>query len=202
MSKAFNKSFRKYLHNWNFWFFFEFCIFLFIFYPFEIFWGSYENDIRNIPFLGRLSNSIGTILLDLIPRILNPVLRLDLVHDKNSIILSNGFHVKYGFNLSGLKQMFLVFIVFLIISGSWIKKLWYIPLNIIFILFLVVIRFLVLTAHCTIYPEHYQILQTILFGPMFYFEIIIMWIIWVLFVAKTGSQEFAMPNIFRKAKEN
>lgn len=198
--KRITTSIKDYLQNWNLRLFIELWVFTLVFYFFHFLWTSYSAQIDDIPFFSRISGFIGNVLLNLTPAILNPLLRLDVVNDGNSIVLPNGFHVIYWFGLSGLKQMLQVFFVFLIISGPWRKKLWFIPLNIGIILVLVLFRFVILTAHCTIYPEHIQILQNILFGPMFYFEIIIMWIVWVLFIAKTGNREFVMPEIFRKTK--
>jgi len=191
---------KDHLQNWNLRLFIELWIFTLIFNFFQFIWNSYSAEIDDIYFFTRISKFIGDILLKFTPPILNSSLHLDVVSNDASIVLPNGFNIIYSFNLSGLRQILLVLFVFIIISGPWSKKLWFIPLNIGIILVLILLRFVILTAHCTIYPQHFQLLQTILFGPIFYFEIIIMWIIWVLFIAKTGNREFVMPDIFRKPK--
>jgi len=191
---------KAHIQNWNLRLFVELWIFTLIFYFFHFFWISYSAKINDFSFFVWISGFIGNILLNITPTVLNSLLHLDVVSDGNSIVLPNGFHVIYWFDLSGLKQMLQVLFIFLIISGPWSKKIWFIPLNIGIILVLVLFRFVILTAHCTIYPEHFHLLQTIVFGPMFYFEMIIMWITWVLFIAKTGNGEFVMPDIFRKTK--
>jgi len=188
------------LQNWNLRLFIELWIFTLIFCLYHSFWNAYSTEIDGMPFFTVISGVIGEILLKLTPSVLHSTLRLDIVHEGNSILLPNGFNVMYSFNLSGLKQIFLVLLLFVIIPGPPGKKLWFIPLNIGIILLLVFFRFIVLTAHCTVYPEHFKLLQVILFGPVFYFEIIIMWITWVIFIAKTGNREFVMPDIFRKPK--
>jgi hypothetical protein len=198
--KSYRTFFNERLREWNLRLFFELWIFSLIFYFFHFSWLSFSDTIGNVPLIAAASEFIGKILLTTAPAILNPVLKLGVVSDGESIVLLNGFHVIYSFDLSGIKQMLTVLLLFLLISGSWYKKMWFIPLNLAILLFLVLFRFLVLTAHCAFHPEHFLILQEILFGPMFYFELIIMWIAWVLFIAKTGNGEFAMPDIFRKPR--
>jgi len=62
------------------------------------------------------------------------------------------------------------------------------------ILLLVLVRFIILTTHCTIYPEHYHLLQDLLFGPLFYFEILVMWILWIAVITKSTRLNFRMPG--------
>ncbi|MEI6456451.1 MAG: hypothetical protein WCO93_09195 [bacterium] len=198
--KSYPASFNNRLQKWNLRLFIELWVFSLIFYFFHFFWLSFSGYIGNLSFFSSISEFIGKALLATAPAILNPVLKLGLVNDGESIVLLNGFHVPYGFDLSGVKQMLIVLLVFLLISGSWYKKMWFIPLNLFILLVLVFFRFLVLTAHCSFHPEHFLILQEILFGPMFYFELIIMWIAWVLFIAKTGCGDFVMPDIMRRPR--
>ena len=183
------------LSTWNLRLFSELWIFMVIMVVFQVAWESNEAAISSWPLLAYISDSIGNILLRVTPAILNPLLRIDIVREGNSLVLADGFYVSYWFYFSGLKQILLVSCLFLIIPGPWIRKLWYIPLNISIILIMVLLRFVVLTMHCTIYPEHYHLLQDILFGPMFYFEILVMWLIWVVYIARKSLLSFRLPEI-------
>ena len=89
--------------------------------------------------------------------------------------------------MSGIKQMCLVSLLFILIPGPWKKKLWFVPVTVVLIFITVFIRFLLLTMHCLIYPEHIHLIQDLLVGPMFYFEILVMWMAWVVIIAKTAS---------------
>ncbi len=179
--------------TWNHRLFAELWLFMFIMVAYQVLWESKEEVISNLPLLTGISNFIGDILLRVTPSILNPVLHIGIVRESNSLVLPGGFLMSYWFYFSGLKQIFLVSAVFLILPGPWRVKLWYIPLNILIILALVLIRFVLLTLHCTIYPEHFHLLQDILFGPMFYLEILIMWIIWIAYAARRATLYFRLP---------
>ncbi len=191
---------KEWLHQWNLHLFFELWVFSLVFYAFHYSWLAFSESISEIPLIDSFSDLIGKSLLYITPPILNTLLHLNIIAGVTGISLPNGFHVIYGFDLSGIKQMMTVLILFLLISGPWKKKLWFIPLNLLILLVMVLFRFIVLTVHCTVHPEHFYILQAVLFGPMFYFEQIIMWIAWVLFIAKTGCGDFAMPDMIRRPK--
>jgi len=174
------------IKSWNTPLLVQIWFFLIILLFFQLLWESFEEELSLIPFLLILSDTIGKMLLTITPELLNPLIKQDIVRSGAGLILPGGFTVSYFFYLSGIKQMCLVIILFLLVPGPWVKKVWYIPLNILMILLLVLIRFVMLTMHCLAYPEHMHLIQDLLFGPMFYFEILIMWLAWVLIVAKTA----------------
>jgi hypothetical protein len=188
------------LSSWNLRLLSELWLFMVIMVIFQVIWESNEAAISSWPLLVSISNVTGDVLLRVTPVILNPLLRIDIVREANSLVLPDGFYVSYWFSFSGIKQMLLVTLLFLIIPGPMIRKLWFIPLNILLILMMVFFRFIILTLHCTIYPEHYHLLQDILFGPMFYFEIMMMWIIWIVYVARITSLNFRYPVISGRNK--
>jgi len=193
-------NFKEWLQQWNLHLFFELWVFSLIFYFFHYFWLAFSGPVSEIPFIASLSDLIGRLLLFITPPVLKTFLHMDLSTNGMSILLPNDFSMVYGFDLSGIKQMMTVVLLFLLISGPWKKKLWFLPFNLFILLILVCFRFIVLTVHCSVHPEHFYVLQAILFGPMFYFELIIMWMVWVLFIAKTGCGDFEMPDILRRPK--
>lgn len=195
MNPPIPSRFSRFLSRWNLRLLYELWLFIVVMTLFQAIWESNEAAITSWPSLTRTSDLIGETLLQTTPAILNPLLRMDIVRESNSLILPNGFYVGYWFYFSGLKQMLLVTILFLVIPGRWIDKIWYIPLNILMILMLVFMRFIILTTHCTIYPEHLHLLQDILFGPLFYFEILVSWIVWVVYVARKTSLNFRLHEI-------
>jgi hypothetical protein len=189
---------KAWIREWNLRLFYELWIFSLIFYFIHFSWQSFSDDIAAIPFMAAASDLIGRCLLTITPPILNTFLHMGIIREGMSLALPNEYHVLYGFDLSGIKQLMTVLLLFLLIDGPWRKKAWFLPLNAAILVPLIIFRFIVLTAHCTVHPEHFHILQAILFGPMFYFELIILWIAWVLFIARTGCGDFAMPDIIRR----
>jgi exosortase/archaeosortase family protein len=181
------RNFPARVKTWNIPRLIQIWIFALIMLVFQLLWEQFENELNAVPFFLILSERIGNILLTVTPEIINPLIDQDIVRSGISLILPSGFYVSYFFYLSGIKQLCLVVVLFLLVPGPWMKKIWYIPLNILVILFFVFIRFLMLTMHCLVYPEHLHLIQDLLFGPMFYFEILILWLAWVLIVAKTAK---------------
>jgi exosortase/archaeosortase family protein len=172
----------------------EFLLFLVVVVLFQVIWELYEEAILLFWPLTIASNFIGEVLLSLTPELLNPLLRIDIMRDGTSLVLPDGFLINYQFTFSGIKQILLSVTLFLIIPGPWLRKTWFIPLNIAIILVMVILRFMVLAVHSTIYPEHYHLLQDLLFGPLFYTEILAMWMVWIVYVAKKTNLHFRMTE--------
>lgn len=172
----------------------EFLLFLVVVVLFQLIWELYEEAILLFCPLKIASYYIGEMLLALTPDLLNPLLRVNIMREGTSLVLPDGFLINYQFTFSGIKQILLSVILFFIIPGPWLKKIWFIPLNIAIILIMVILRFMVLVVHSTIYPEHYHLLQDLLFGPLFYAELLALWIIWIVYIAKKTALHFRMTE--------
>lgn len=164
---------------------------------FQLIWGNFETEITTFPPLTALSDVLGNLQLTGIPALISPLTGAVIIRDGISLILPNGFYINYFFYLSGIKQMCLVIFLFVIAPGPWKKKLWFIPLALLVIQFTVFFRFFLLTLYCLIQPEQYHLVKDYLFIPFFYFEILILWMVWVLLVAKTAIMHL-LPRKGRK----
>ncbi len=181
------KHFKNRIKKWNTPLLIQLWIFLLFIFLFQLLWGKFEIDLNTIPLFVNISDHIGNLLLVTTPALLNLLFDVEIVRNGISIILPNGFSIDYDFYLSGIKQMCLVILLFILIPGPWKKKLWYVPITVIGIFVTVFIQFLVLTFHCLVHPEHLHLIQDLLVGPIFYFVILVMWMAWVLVIAKTAS---------------
>ncbi|MFH1296915.1 MAG: hypothetical protein ABIJ04_06540 [Bacteroidota bacterium] len=195
MASALSKNLLNKLKSWNFPLIIQAWIFFLVMLFFQLIWESFESELNSFPPFVFISDAIGKFLLNTTPAIINPVFDVDIVRDGISLILPNGLYINYFFYLSGVKQMCLVVTLFLIMPGAWFKRLWFIPLCLIIIQITVFVRFFVLNIHCLTQPEHIHLLQDMLFGPLFYFEILVLWLAWVLIVAKTASLKHPSPTI-------
>ncbi len=173
--------------TWNFPLIMQGWIFFLVILFFQLIWENFENEIDTFPPLAFISDSIGGFLLTITPKIVNPFVEGDIIQDGTSLILPNGLYINYFFSLSGVKQMCLVISLIVIAQGAWKKKAWFIPFALIIIQITVLVRFFVLTLNCTAYPERLNLLKNVFFAPLFYFEILIIWMVWVLLIAKTAS---------------
>jgi len=187
MASPFSKNLPNKVKSWNLPLIIQVWIFILINLFFQLIWENFEDDINQFTPFVSFSDAIGNLLLIITPRILNPLFDVDIVRDGISLILPGGYYVNFLFYLSGIKQMCLVTLIILIVPGPWLKKLWFIPLNLVIIQLMVFGRFLILNVHCLVHPEHIYLLQDLLFGPMFYLEILVMWLVWVVIIAKTAS---------------
>ena len=194
MLSALKRSLQTRIKSWNLPLVIQAWIFFLVMLFFQLIWESFESELNSFPPFIFISDAIGNVLLNTIPAIINPVFDVDIVRDGISLILPNGLYFNYFFYLSGVKQMCLVITLFLIVPGPWIKKLWFIPCSLIIIQITVFARFLIVNIHCLIQPEHVHLLQDLLFGPLFYFEILVLWLAWVLIVAKTASLKPPIPS--------
>lgn len=186
MLSSFSRKIRARAETWNIPLIIQVWIFSLIMLFFQILWEEFETELASFPLFVHLSDSIGDLLLTITPRMINPFFSGDIFREGNSLVLPNGIYVNYFFYLSGIKQMCLVFIIFIIVPGSPRKKSWYLPLALAVLMVTVIVRFIIMNLHTMIQPEHVHLLNDLLLGPLFYFEILFLWIAWVGLVAKTA----------------
>jgi len=186
MATGISRRLKERIRRWNLPLVIQTWIFVLIMLFFQIFWESYEAEINTFPPLVAWSDAMGEFLLWITPAILNPLFNAGIAQEGISLILPNGFYVSYFFHLSGIKPVLIVLFMIVLLPGPWIRKVWYAPACVAVILFTVFLRFILLTIHCMIFPEHLHLIQIMLFGPMFYLEILVMWAAWVLLIARTA----------------
>jgi exosortase/archaeosortase family protein len=173
--------------RWNHQLALQMWIFILIMLFFQLGWEYFEAEITTWTPLVWFSNLLGNWVLQVTPAILNPVYDLNIYREDVSMVLPSGFYVGFFFHLSGIKQMVFVLFMMLLLPGPWRKKMWFTPICIVALFVSVFLRFLMLTLHCVTYPEHLHLIQDMLFGPLFYLEILFFWGVWVLLIAKTAS---------------
>jgi uncharacterized membrane protein len=154
---------------------------------FQLIWENFETEIDKFPPLVFFSEAIGKFLLTVTPLIINPFVETDIIREGVSLILPNGLYISYFFYLSGIKQMCFLILLFAIATGPWAKKVWYVPLILLIVQLTVLVRFLALNLYCLVQPEQFHLLKDLFFIPLFYFEILLIWMTWVLIVGKTAS---------------
>lgn len=176
--------------QWNLPLLIQGWIFFLVMLFFQLIWENFETEITSFPPFVFLSDAIGNLQLTIIPALVNPLTDAGIIRDGISLILPNGLYINYFFYLSGIKQMSLVILLFVIAPGPWKKKIWFIPLTLLIIQLTVFSRFFLLNLYCLIQPEQLHLVKDFLFIPLFYFEILVLWMAWVLLVAKTATLHF------------
>ncbi|MBE0647887.1 MAG: hypothetical protein IH596_08890 [Bacteroidales bacterium] len=175
------------MRNWNSPLLFQGWIYCLVVLFFHLIWENFETEIDAFPPFIFLSDAIGNVLLSVIPLLINPVIDTDIIRQDVSLILPNGLYLSYFFYLSGIKQMCLIICLFIIAQGPWKKKVWFIPAALAVMQITVFVRFFLLSIYCMYQPEQLNLMKDWLFTPLFYAEILIIWMAWVLLVAQTAS---------------
>jgi exosortase family protein XrtF len=80
---------------------------------------------------------------------------------------------------SGLKQMIQYALLIALISGPWLRKIWYIPLGILIIHLTNVFRVVGLGVVMNHWPQYWDFSHDYIFRPLFYVVIFTLWVLWV-----------------------
>lgn len=88
-----------------------------------------------------------------------------------------GLRIVWG--CSGVKEVMMTSLVLIIAGGDYRKKLWYIPLSIIFVLQLNFIRLATLTLLVHHHREMFDFVHEIVFRGVMYGGIFLVWFIWI-----------------------
>ena len=99
--------------------------------------------------------------------------------EPNNIIRHpNGNSVQVIWACTGLKQAYIFFCIIAFYRGSWLKKLWYIPLGLIVVYLFNIFRIAYITACIENHPGWFNFLHLYLFKYLFYGIIFLMWVLW------------------------
>jgi exosortase/archaeosortase family protein len=97
----------------------------------------------------------------------------------NEIYFFNGNYIHILPGCSGFIQSFRIVIILILFPGPIKKKLWYIPLSVIFI-FLLSIVHLILLAFAIIYdPNNYNLYHNYLTKGLFFIGYFFIWVFWL-----------------------
>lgn len=87
-----------------------------------------------------------------------------------------GLNIVWG--CSGIKEVLMTSLIIIVSRGDYHKKLWYIPLGVIFILLLNYIRLATLTFLIHHHREMFDFFHEIIFRTVMYGGIFLVWLIW------------------------
>lgn len=100
------------------------------------------------------------------------------ISDQQFIFINNGI-ITIGHGCSGLKQILQFIMVFLFIRGSFLKKLWFIPLGVLAIHLTNLFRVISLSVIIIYKTEYWQLSHDYILRPFFYVIIFIFWLVWI-----------------------
>lgn len=97
----------------------------------------------------------------------------------NTLLFPHNGYVAIEGSCSGLKQFYQWTVLMILFPGSWIKKLWYIPLGLLVIHLNNVLRIVILSIVVVHWPQHWDFIHMWILRPFFYVVIFALWAIWV-----------------------
>lgn len=145
---------------------------------FHFLYKHFEADIISINFISVIIVFLTGNLLISTNWILEHVFAVHSVIEGDMLILPNGFSIEMQSGCSGLQQLVLLILLFLIYPGQWRHKLWFIPVSLIGLHLLNFIRFTGMSLYSAFYPAHFHVVHDWIFRPFIYLGIFLLWVVW------------------------
>ncbi|MEI6753034.1 MAG: exosortase/archaeosortase family protein [Paludibacter sp.] len=134
------------------------------------FWGL---DI-SVPF-NLMAHHVARVCYSIL-HFFNSSVSLDRV--KNIFYYSNGNRVQIVWACTGMKQAYICFCIMTFSRGTWIKKLWYVPLTLLTVYLINIFRITFIVATIENHPQWFDLLHLYVFKYAFYGIIFLMWVFW------------------------
>ena len=104
----------------------------------------------------------------------------DTVHlTGRRIWFDSGSGTIVAWSCSGLKQAWIWFALMLTARGSWLRKLWFIPLGWLICHGFNILRISLICLFIEFHPEWFHLLHDYLFKYLFYGLMFLMWVLWI-----------------------
>lgn len=97
---------------------------------------------------------------------------------ENTIYFQNNDYITVLPGCSGLYQMMQITFIMIFYPGPWKKKIWYIPLSIVFILLAALLHLILLCIVVIIKPEMFHFTHTHVYRWLFYGCFFLIWLVW------------------------
>jgi exosortase/archaeosortase family protein len=111
--------------------------------------------------------------------ILNHIFGIETFRFNQQLYFNNSPGISIVWACSGVKQYLMMFFVILFASGSWLKKLWYIPLSVAGMYVLNIVRLVILTLVTRFHIEWFDFTHKVIFRLVIYGGLFLFWWLWV-----------------------
>jgi exosortase/archaeosortase family protein len=175
-----NKA-KEFLDHNRLWPLLDVLIFVVITLGFHKLWWAFSEQIYSLDSFIAIANWLAASIYNASAWLDAYVFRMDItLYEVNGIRFnSNNRAIFVNESCSGFKQMWQVFVLFLLFPGPWKYKLWYIPMGMLSMYLFNIIRIVALSFAMIYWPEHWDFIHMWLLRPVYYLIIFILWVIWV-----------------------
>lgn len=108
--------------------------------------------------------------------------------EPNILRFDTGTSTKIVWSCTALKQSFIWIVIMLVARGSWLRKLWFIPLGLACAYLFNILRIALIAMSIEHHPEWFDFLHEYLFKYLFYGMLFGLWLWWSERVAGSGAR--------------
>lgn len=108
--------------------------------------------------------------------------------EPNILRFDTGTSTKIVWSCTALKQSFIWIVIMLVARGSWVRKLWFIPLGLACAYLFNILRIALIAMSIEHHPEWFDFLHEYLFKYLFYGMLFGLWLWWSERVAGSGAR--------------
>ena len=108
--------------------------------------------------------------------------------EPNTLRFDTGTSTKIVWSCTALKQSFIWIVIMLVARGSWVRKLWFIPLGLACAYLFNILRIALIAMSIEHHPEWFDFLHEYLFKYLFYGMLFCLWLWWSERVGKVRTE--------------
>jgi exosortase/archaeosortase family protein len=156
-------------------------LFIVITYLFHKLWWKYSHYIYSMPVFLNAADWLSRMVYLASAWIDAHLLGMDItLYFKNIIHFNfNNRGIEINESCSGFKQMYQVFILFLLFPGPFKHKLWYIPMGMLSMFLTNIVRVVLLSVTMIYWPQHWDFIHLWVLRPFYYVVIFVLWVVWI-----------------------
>lgn len=107
----------------------------------------------------------------------------------NIIIFPNDVQISIVWGCSAVKQASLFTLIMLFSRGSWVNKLWFVPLGWLAVYLFNILRISIIALLIQHHPTWFEFLHSYLFKYLFYGMIFALWVVWIERLSQLSSKK-------------
>ncbi|MFB6319388.1 exosortase/archaeosortase family protein [Saccharicrinis sp. FJH54] len=116
--------------------------------------------------------------------IMSHVFGIETFRYNQQLYFDNSPGISIVWACSGVKQYLMMFFVILFARGSWVKKIWYIPLSVAGMYLINILRLVILTLVTRFHMEWFDFTHKVIFRLVIYGGLFFFWWLWVERITK------------------
>jgi len=152
--------------------------FLFLYVVSHILWHFLNNTFQLETTFSSMFDFIEKVEAYMVSRLLVWIFSIENVLNVNILTLPNGRSILLWPDCTGVKHSFEIIFIMILYPGPAKKKLWYIPLSVLVVLFSAMVHFLILSIVLAEKPEYFPFAHSQLSRWIFFFFFFLIWLFW------------------------